>query len=70
MPDGSDTCGEPSITSREVESLCDMPETKGTLCVNCTLIFKNARETLKNAKKKKKECSVGKLLWHTVNERK
>lgn len=51
MPDGSDTCGEPSITSREVESLCDMPETKRTLCANCTLIFKNVRETLKKAKK-------------------
>lgn len=51
MPDGSDTCGEPGITCRGVESLCDMPETTAMLYINGTLIFKDARKTLKNAKK-------------------
>ena len=38
---GSYTCGEHSITYREIESLCCTSEMNVTLCVNYTQKFKN-----------------------------
>jgi len=38
MTDGSYTCGEHNITYRLIESLCCIPETNVTLCVDYTSI--------------------------------
>ena len=40
---GNYTCGEHSITYRDVESLYCTPETNITLCVNCASIKKKCR---------------------------
>ena len=46
MADGNYTCGEHSVTSRDVESLCCTPETNITLCVNFTQII--LKKTINN----------------------
>ena len=39
VTDGSYTCGEHSVTDREVESLCRTPERNVTLEYKCQLIL-------------------------------
>lgn len=46
MTDDSYTCSELSITHRELASLCCMPKTNITLCVNSTQ--KNKKHILHN----------------------
>ena len=50
VTDGSYACGEHSITFRDVESLCCIPETKVMLRVNYTQFFKKLIRIKKTVK--------------------
>ena len=56
VTDGNYTCGEYSITYRTMESLCCIPETNVTFCVNHSSIIKRNN-------KKKKMMGHFKKLW-------